>query len=302
MRQIGHLNDGAMAREFGFFLASQGIENHVERQEDGTYGVWILSDDDLKTAEEFLRKYETDPKASEYSEGARREEERAALRQKEEKRSRRGTIHMRQRWMAFRAPLGPVTLSLIVVSVVVSLLTGLGSFEEYLQPLFITRFEIQGTTLRYLAHLPEILNGQVWRLVTPIFIHFGLLHLVFNMLWLRDLGSMVENRQGSLFLSLQVLLIAVVSNLVQYVVGGPSFGGMSGVVYGLVGYIWIRGRFDPASGLFLNPATVTMMIVWFFLCLVGLIGSVANGAHAAGLVMGMVWGYFSSGHLRRVFQ
>jgi membrane associated rhomboid family serine protease len=36
--------------------------------------------------------------------------------------------------------------------------------------------------------------------------------------------------------------------------------------------------------------TVAMMLVWFFLCLFGLIGRVANGAHGVGLVMGIIWG------------
>ena len=75
---------------------------------------------------------------------------------------------------------------------------------------------------------------------------------------------------------------------------GPVFGGMSGVVYGLLGYVWIRGKFDPGSGLYLHSYTVTMMIIWFVACLTGVLGPIANTAHAAGLVMGMAWGYLSS--------
>ena len=72
---------------------------------------------------------------------------------------------------------------------------------------------------------------------------------------------------------------------------------MSGVVYGLVGYVWIRGKFDAGSGLYLHSSTVTMMLIWFFVCLVGIMGPIANAAHAAGLVSGMAWGFLSS--LRR---
>jgi hypothetical protein len=88
------------------------------------------------------------------------------------------------------------------------------------------------------------------------------------------------------------------SNLAQFFVRGPIFGGMSGVIYGLFGYIWIRGRFDPASGLFLPQTTVTMMIIWFILCAVNVIPNVANYAHGAGLLLGMAWGYLSSLHHR----
>jgi len=120
------------------------------------------------------------------------------------------------------------------------------------------------------------------------------MHILFNMLWLRDLGSMVEGRQSSWLLVVLVLVFAAGSNLAQYFVGGPKFGGMSGVVYALVGYIWIRGKLDPGSGLYLHPTTVTMSIVWFFACLFHLVGDVANAAHAAGLLMGMTWGWLSS--------
>ena len=84
--------------------------------------------------------------------------------------------------------------------------------------------------------------------------------------WLRDLGSMIEERQSTRRLALLVFTISAASNLAQYLVSGPRFGGMSGVVYGLLGYIWIRGKFDPSSGLFLHPTTVQMMLIWFVLC------------------------------------
>jgi len=122
----------------------------------------------------------------------------------------------------------------------------------------------------------------------------GVLHIFFNMLWLRDLGSMVEGRQSSLHLLILTIVIAACSNLAQYFVSGPIFGGMSGVVYGLLGYVWIRGKFDPASGLYLHPYNVVMMLVWFFACLVNIIPHVANTAHAVGLGIGIAWGYFSS--------
>jgi len=91
-----------------------------------------------------------------------------------------------------------------------------------------------------------------------------------------------------------VLAIAIPSNLAQYAVSGPTFGGMSGVVYGLLGYIWIRGKFDPGAGLRLHPSTVTMMIAWYFLCWTGWVGPVANTIHTVGLLIGMGWGWLAA--------
>jgi GlpG protein len=141
-----------------------------------------------------------------------------------------------------------------------------------------------------MGFLPEVRHGEIWRLITPIFIHMNLAHLLFNMLCLKDFGSMIEARRGSARLLLMVLVIGVGSNLGQYFWNGPEFGGISGVLYGLFGFIWMRGRFDPASGLRLPQADIVMMVGWFFLCFFHVIPRVANGAHGVGLVMGMIWG------------
>jgi GlpG protein len=143
--------------------------------------------------------------------------------------------------------------------------------------------------------LPEIRHGEIWRLFTPIFIHFNVLHIFFNMLWLRDLGSMIEGRQTSLYFAILVLVLAAGSNLGEFfITHQASFGGMSGVVYGLLGYVWIRGKLDPGSGLYLHRTTVTMMLIWLVVCFTGLVGPVANFAHLTGLLMGMGWGWISS--------
>jgi GlpG protein len=149
-------------------------------------------------------------------------------------------------------------------------------------------------------------QGEVWRLVTPIFIHFGVMHLVFNMLMLYSLGRLIEGRRGTLIFALMVLALAVSSNLAEYYLarsfkegrwalrGSPQFGGMSGVLYGLFGYLWMKGRYDPASGLGVDRTTVLIMLGWFVLCLTGLMGPIANVAHAAGLLGGVLLGLASA--------
>jgi len=101
----------------------------------------------------------------------------------------------------------------------------------------------------------------------------------------------IENIQGIKIYLLLVLSIAIIPNLCQFWVSGPGFGGMSGVNYGLLGYIWIRGKFDPLSGLRIENYLIVWMMVWFFLGLTGLIGAIANTVHGVGLVVGMAWGY-----------
>ena len=87
----------------------------------------------------------------------------------------------------------------------------------------------------------------------------------------------------------------MLANLAQWYFVGPNFLGMSGVVYGLLGYIWIRGKLDPSSGLFLHQQTVLVMMIWFFACWFQVIPiAIANYAHTGGLVVGMLWGFASS--------
>jgi GlpG protein len=279
MRLIGHLKNEGSAKTFSGFLVSKDIRNLVESDTEG-WAVWIHSEDQIEPAQQALAaflQHPDDPKylrASQAAETIEREQ-----RREEAKAAKR--IHDRDRiWT--RSGLAPLTLSLIGISVAVTFAVGLDPSFYDMRWLAISRSGME--------NLPEVRDGQLWRLITPIFIHFGPLHLLFNMLWLRDLGAMIEVRQGMPKLALLVVVLGVASNLGQYWLGGPYFGGMSGVLYGLFGYIWLRGQCDPASGLVLSSTTVWMMMIWFFLCLFGIIGSVANGTHVVGLVLGVLWG------------
>lgn len=176
----------------------------------------------------------------------------------------------------------PLTYTFIGISLFITVITWFGSIESILLPLLISE---------YYTGISEIMNGQIWRLVTPIFIHFHIFHIVFNMLWLWDLGGTVERIQGSRILLMIVLISGILSNVGQHLFTGPLFGGMSGVVYALLGYVWMQGLFNPRFYASLNKAIVVMMLVWFVICWVGIIGNIANIAHTVGLVVGIVWGY-----------
>jgi GlpG protein len=141
--------------------------------------------------------------------------------------------------------------------------------------------------------LPEVRSGQVWRLFTPIFLHASVWHLVFNMYWLYQFGTLIERVIGSWRLLALVLFTALASDLLQFTMRGPNFVGMSGVIYGLFGYAWIRGQLDPSCGLWLRPDIVFILLAVFVLCAIGWIGGVANWAHGGGLAAGAAAGYLT---------
>ena len=288
MRLIGHLADEQAARTFGDFLYVSKIDNRIEHEKADGWAVWVNDEDRIAEASQLLNEFRVNPADPKYRSQAKSA---SGLRAEAEKSQARWVKKLQDRRHLFRPftayGFGPVTFVLIVLSVVVSIMSRFGANLQPVAGLFIT--ESMGHSA-----LPEVMHGQVWRLATPIFLPFGILHIFFNLMWLRDLGSMIEARQSSWLLVVMVLVIAVGSNLAQFWLSGPIFGGLSGVVYGLLGYIWMRGKFDPGSGLFLHPTTVTMMIIWFVLCFTPIVPHVANGTHAVGLAIGVAWGYLSS--------
>lgn len=291
MRLIGQFSDKTQAKRFTDFLYGKGIESQADADAHGNWEIWVLDEDHVETAISLFNKFVEHPDDALYVGVARKG---AAQRHHDLKASvpKRGRV-VDGRTLFYSSPVGYgiLTIGLIGISVMVTLLTNLGDNERLVRFFSITQYSIEGSTIQWEGGLPEIRHGQVWRLFTPMFVHFGLLHILFNMLWLRDLGSMIEARRSPWLLLTLVLVIAAISNVAQYRVSGPTFGGMSGVVYGLLGYVWMQGKFNPASGLALHQQTVTLMIVWFFLCLSGLMGSIANTAHAIGAIVGIAWGY-----------
>lgn len=303
MRNIGYLKDENEARRFGDFLYVNGMPNNIEPDQH-QWAIWVHDDDHLENARVWLEKFRSNPNAQEFTvadnaaEKRKREEKELADFQKKMQKGRQVVQN------AGFYGVGRLTIVLIAISVVVAIISGLDRHTERVMALFITDWGIKGPLLVWSPGLPEIRSGQIWRLFTPMFIHFGFLHILFNMLWLRDLGSMIEARESSWRLLLVVLLTSAGSNLAQYLIsipafpslsgGSPVFGGMSGVVYGLLGYIWMRSKFDPFCRLYLHKSTVMMMLIWLVACFTGFLGHVANMAHLFGLLIGMGLGFFFS--------
>lgn len=185
----------------------------------------------------------------------------------------------------------PVTAVVALLCIGIFLAFLLGAPEQWLAWLSFTPFEVQGGKIRFLP-----MGDQYWRLITPAFLHFGWLHITFNMLWLWELGSRVERATGSFNVLGLFVVIALVSNVSQYQFGGPGlFGGMSGVVYGLLGFSWVAPLLQPGWAIQPPRAIMLFMVGWLLLCLFGVVevlgfGAIANAAHVGGLLCGAALG------------
>lgn len=151
----------------------------------------------------------------------------------------------------------------------------------------------------------KISEGQVWRVFTPALLHRDLLHILFNLSWFFFLGLQVEKRIKFTKFWLLVLTLAAVSNTAQYLMSGLYFLGISGVVVGLVGFIWSRQRCAPEESYPLSRSS-SMFVFYFVLGMAAfavitftlqLISNsnygipIANTAHLAGGISGILLGH-----------
>jgi len=178
--------------------------------------------------------------------------------------------------------LAPVSVLLIVVCLMVALISDLGADPMAVRGLFFPDLRQLG-----LFDSPRVFLQTL----TPALLHFGAVHLVFNLLWLWYFGRMIEPVLGWWRMLALVLLTAFGGNMAQYLwAGNGMFGGMSGVVYGLLGFIWMWQTLQPQSVLRLPTAMITVFLVALVLMGVLASGMIATAAHLGGLVSGMLAG------------
>ncbi|TWT80078.1 Rhomboid protease GlpG [Planctomycetes bacterium CA13] len=329
MRRIGTLDNEASARRFCDYLVTESIDADTGAgDDDSQWDIWIREETDVQRAREEFSQFRQSPTDQRYDVKERADKlrnERAAeihRRSKQQKSLQRamprssasggfGAMGVGGRQQAI-----PVTIAVIALSVVVGYVTYFGRPKPSPDPNTLsfaeeTYLNLSFVDLRDYADskgdpFASIRKGQVWRLVTPMIMHGSMMHLAFNMIWIFVLGSAIERLQGSAFLAILLLVTQIAGMALQvsippaealppflHAIGGTPFAiGASGAVYGLFGYLWIRPTFDPNYPIHLNPSNVMLMLGWLVLCMTGMVGNIANGAHLGGLLAGVAVAFF----------
>ena len=320
MRQVGSLPTEAEAKRFTAYLITKEISALAEQSPSGAWIVWSRNENDLSAAKSELARFIENPNAAIYQ-GV--EEQALSLQRQQAERQQKlhkNVVQVRNDWSRSHGPnrKRPITFTLMGVAIVASLAGNFGQQQPrgmiYSRLMFVEADSLEDRIQALSDPLASIKQGQVWRLITPIFLHGSPIHLIFNMIMMYQLGGIVEWIRGPRnFLGI-VLATAVFSNLAQALTppgigipfnwngeptlllnigGSPFFVGMSGVVYALFGYVLIKSKFDPSSGLVLRQSAVIFLLVWLVLCMTPLIPGIANMGHLAGLVSGGVIAYVS---------
>ncbi len=180
------------------------------------------------------------------------------------------------------APTAYVTPLLVALNVFIFLLETLAGGSH--DPCVLIRFGAKFNAL--------IQEGQYWRLVTPIFLHVGLFHLLFNQYALWILGRDVERLFGSARFVILYLLAGVWGNVASMLFVEAISAGASGAIFGLVGaqlaFLWVNR--ERLGELGRQQSLNLLVIIGLNLTFGMAVPGIDNWNHMGGLVAGLLLG------------
>ncbi|WP_092878343.1 rhomboid family intramembrane serine protease GlpG [Izhakiella capsodis] len=271
--RIAHFTNPRQAQAFIDYMSSRGVHLHGEHDDGVT--VWLESEVQRETVENELHIFVRDPNHPRYQAASWHSGTTSSSLQY---RSSSILPMLRQR-------AGPFTLGMMIAAVLVFIL-----------------MQLLGETvvMSWLSWPDAGQYFQLWRWFSHILLHFSLLHIVFNLIWWWYIGGLIERRLGSGKLFVLTVISALLSGWMQAHFSGVMFGGLSGVVYALMGYAWLRGERDPESGVYLERGLMGFAILWLFIGYMGWFGmAIANAAHLTGLLLGLAMAWVDTRQAQR---
>ena len=317
MRKLHTFEQELDANRFTAVLTVNQVEAQVLRSNDNQWDLWIIDEDALSQAGKLLGEYQSNPdspqiqmalaKAKKIQQQLKQEKaERIKQAKKIEVRTQfRDPHHM----MAAMQRKDTLTRKIILLCAIVFGASLVFQSQDGSQENFV-RNALE-------AQFQQISQGQIWRLITPVFVHgtgqeflFDFLHIFFNMYWMYWLGTRLEIQFG-LKTYLGLFLIAGVASILVPLLtpetgllgirglGGGSVVGMSGVVYGVIGFGWCKMKMKPSVGMRITPFVLMFSIGWMLFGIVsasssqgvGYNSSISHLAHLVGLLTGAMYAF-----------
>lgn len=180
----------------------------------------------------------------------------------------------------------PVVAFFLALNILIFLLTYV--------PIIGTQLYFRGMGINYL-----ISNGEWWRLFTPMFLHAGLMHLLFNMFSLFIFGPELEKLAGKARFLTIYLLSGIFGNIATFFLQDPDYAsvGASGAIFGILGafgaLVYYTKHIMPQLRQIIVPMIVISIIMTF------LQPNINTTAHIVGMIVGFLIGlsYF---HPKRI--
>ena len=287
MRRLGTLSNHSSAELLKNHLFTLGVNTKLERE--GTeWALWVHDEDQVPLARTEFTAFQANPSDRRYSIAPLTAEKLRLQRALEDIAARKRQINLTKKWQGLQQHI-PITALLILLSVWVGVVTKLGIDRNACERFLYSGWHTDEPTNRIVpdSWAETVAKRQVYRWISPIFLHFGPWHLLFNMSATLTYGRAIEQRSGSWrFLGI-VLAIALISNFCQFCMSGPTFGGMSGVDFGLFGFLWMKSRYSPDYGVGMGRDYIIQSLFFLVICLLGALGPIANTAHFMGMFTGM---------------
>ncbi|SUX37355.1 Rhomboid protease glpG [Cedecea davisae] len=248
-----------VAQAFVDYMATQGVILTVQQHTQSD--VWLADESQTQLVRAELERFQANPgdpryQAASWSTGH----------------SGVGFSYKRYPFFAtIKERAGPLTLGVIFVCIALFVLLNLVGF---------------GPVISLLGWpLDPSQRFELWRYFTHGLLHFSFMHIIFNLLWWWYLGGAVEKRLGTGKLLTLTLISTLLSGFMQAKFTGPLFGGLSGTVFALMGYVWLRGERDPDSGIQMQRGLLTFAIIW--LAIEVFTQSAVIPAHLTGMLVGL---------------
>lgn len=319
MRRIGTTPNRATAQRFCDYLETQSIaaKMDVDAAPDEPHDIWVREESDVDTAKSILTQFNASPDDSKYNAA---DKATVLRRQREKEIARKLDLQTKAQRKVGRTvgrggPGGgiavgsiPVTIAVIALATLVSFATSFGnprpnrdgrgpSTEQTIFSALscVDLASYRATDNQWIS----LQRGEVWRLISPMFLHGATFHLLFNMMALYTLGSVVERIHGSGFLAGLLIVSQIGATLLQMgipmlqipalteISGLPIAIGASGAVFGVFGFIWIRPMVQPGYPVEIPPINVALMLGFLVVCFTPWVPGIANGAHVGGLLIGV---------------
>jgi membrane associated rhomboid family serine protease len=143
----------------------------------------------------------------------------------------------------------------------------------------------------------ELWRGmRLWTLFTSMFAHADLLHLGFNCYWCWRLGREIERELPRLHVLVLIVGTTLFGSLAELATSSQTGIGMSGMIYGLFGFMLVTREQHPVFRQTLDTGTIRLLNGWLLVCFAldaSGIMPVANFAHLGGLIAGLLAGLAS---------